>query len=260
MMKNKEIREEVNEEEYKEDKRKDFVSAIRENPWIISTITLGVLCLILLILVLKPQATGNVIKGDDAGENLIEFAKSRGVNLEVVNVLDKGSFYEVVSLMNGEQTSFPVTKDGKYLLSVMIPITGQVVQQTQPQEVEDWSVFENSLPEDLKQTILSFPDSETSQTSNQRVIEFEDYEACENSLIVFYHPGCGWCKRYYPVLVEAKQDYPEFEIYALDMSENGDIADKYGARGTPANIINCKYFASGYMDKEVLYDILDQYS
>jgi len=140
MMKNKEIREEVNEEEYKEDKRKDFVSAIRENPWIISTITLGVLCLILLILVLKPQATGNVIKGDDAGENLIDFLNSRvGGGVEYVKYEDLGSIYSIDVKYEGNIIPVYVTKDGKYFIQGVTPITGQVTRtqptQTQPQEV-----------------------------------------------------------------------------------------------------------------------------
>jgi len=122
------------------EKIEEFTSKLRENPWIVSTIVVSIVALVLLILTVSPGLTGNVISGASAAQNLIDYAKSAGVDLQLVGVNDKGSFYEVDVLLNGSATTFPVTKDGKYLISGVFPITQQLTQNqsqtsTQPTEV-----------------------------------------------------------------------------------------------------------------------------
>ena len=131
--------------------------------------------------------------------------------------------------------------------------------EKETEEFIDWNIFENEISFDIKSKILSFS-TETSQEYDvsMRINEFVNYELIPKTLIVFYSLGCGWCSEYHPVLVEVMEKYPEINIYALELSDNRDIAEKYGVTGTPANIINGKYFVSGYKPLEDLSKILDE--
>jgi glutaredoxin len=100
---------------------------VKKNPWMISTIILGILALILLIIVFRGGVTGNVISADVAGERLIEFANSQGAAATLVEVNDNGEFYEVVVSINGQELPLYVTKDGEFFTQSLIPLTGDVV-------------------------------------------------------------------------------------------------------------------------------------
>ena len=232
------------------------------NYWMIATIILAAL---LIVTLFTGGITGNAIGAQDAGqiaqEYINSYLRANEIQGEVIieNTKKVSGFYQIEFSINGEPGGqISLSQDGKYLgqMSLIEPIR-QLQNQQQPQE-EDWTVFHNSLTEELTNQILGFNFEEPKTTENPKVSEFENYKKCDNTLIVFYHPGCGWCERYYHILIQAQEDYPELELYALDLSQNRDIAEKYGVAGTPANIINCKYFISGYMDKEVLYNILEE--
>lgn len=138
--------------------------------------------------------------------------------------------------------------------------TGMVVDNTQVQEeqaAEDWTVFENKIPSDIESKILAFDDEEP-ELIGERLLEFKNFESIPKTLIVFYHPGCGWCQRFHPVLLEAKEKYPEITIYTVLITDYAGIAGKYGIAGTPSNVINGKYAVYGYMTIEALTEILDE--
>jgi len=243
-----------------EHEKKSFLNKMKENPWMISTFALALIVAVFLGFMIadyqSKSAIGNVVK---------DFAEAQGISLEVNNVEDEDSFYKVDINLNGKDSAVFVTKDGKYMIQPLAELDSidnpQTTSSTGPeQEIEeDWTVFETELSEELKTKILGFGEEELVETDNQRVKEFKGYDECDNNLIVFYSPGCGWCTKYYPVLIQVKQDYPDITIYGLNLRENRDIAAKFGASGTPANVINCKYFASGYMDQETLYGVLDEF-
>jgi protein-disulfide isomerase len=108
----------------------------------------------------------------------------------------------------------------------------------------------------IKSKISDFT-TENPVNSAEGISEFKSYDLIPNTLIVFYEPECGWCKRYYPVLIEAEKKYPEIDIYVPRLTENRDIASKYGITGTPSNVINGKYAVGGYMPLEGLSEVLD---
>lgn len=100
---------------------------VKKNPWMISTVVLGVVALILLIIVLRGGVTGNVISEDIAGQRLVDFANAQGVDATLVEVNDNGVFYEVVVSINGQDLPLYVTKDGEFFTQSLIPLTGDVV-------------------------------------------------------------------------------------------------------------------------------------
>ena len=100
---------------------------IKKSPWMISTIILGIVALILLIVILRGGITGNVVSADSAGKNLIDFANAQGANVTLVGVKDDGQFYEVTVSIQGQSLPLYVTKDGKFFTQSLIPLTGNAV-------------------------------------------------------------------------------------------------------------------------------------
>tara|TARA_Y100000310_G_scaffold269239_1_gene282310 strand:+ start:5677 stop:6678 length:1002 start_codon:yes stop_codon:yes gene_type:complete len=117
------------------DKKIDL-SKYTKNPWMISTIVLGIIALILLIMVFNGGVTGNVISSSEAGERIIEFAASQGAEADLVEVNDKSGFYEVVLSIQGQEVPLYVTKDGEYFTQALVPLTGQVTAPTQQPPVD----------------------------------------------------------------------------------------------------------------------------
>lgn len=265
MEEEKNVETENEKENIPKGKRENLTERMRENPWIISSLVLGLLLLILLVTNFTgftgSAITGSVISEGEAGNTVLEIAKLQTEDVELVGVNSKNGLYEVILLMDGREIPVYLTIDGENLVQGVIPLsTVQEAQQaSQQQESIDWNVFENELPENVKSKILSFNYEEPEVYDEElKINEFKNYELVPKTLIVFYSSGCGWCSKYHPVLVEAMEKYPKMNIYALVLSDNRDIAEKYGITGTPANIINGKYMVSGYRSLEDLSKILDE--
>jgi len=114
-----------------------------KNPWMISTIFLGAIVLVLMIIYfLQGGITGNVIKGDDAGSQLVEYLNAKtGGGVEYVSSEDLGNIYMVTVAYQGDEIPVYITKDGKYFLQGAVPLsetatdTTATQTQTQPQNI-----------------------------------------------------------------------------------------------------------------------------
>jgi len=119
--------EENNLEDNVAEEKVTFVEKIKRNPWILSTIILGVGVLILLFLIVHPVITGGVVGGKTAGEKFVDYINSDGeVEISYVSSEDMGDFYKVNVLYQGQEIPVFVTKDGKYYTSTLVPITDKV--------------------------------------------------------------------------------------------------------------------------------------
>jgi hypothetical protein len=103
--------------------RNSLTNKMRENPWIVSTLVFGVLSLILIFMSFSGGITGNVISANDAGEKLNDFANAQGVDLIVNSVSEENGLYKINCEIDGKATSLYVTKDGKNLVSGLIPLS-----------------------------------------------------------------------------------------------------------------------------------------
>jgi len=120
---------------------------MNKNPWIFSTLLLGILCIILLVSVFSnndPSITGKAVSGEIAADSVLEIANSQVPGgAELVSVDQKNGVHEVVLLMNGREVPVYVTIDGENLISDLTPIDfiletieGQdPVQQAESEEV-----------------------------------------------------------------------------------------------------------------------------
>ncbi len=104
---------------------------IKGNPWIMVSIVLGIAVLILLFMVLRGGITGNVVKGESAGTTIVEYLNARtGGGVEYVSYKDLGNLYEVTVSYQGQEIPVYVTKDGEYFVQGAIPITGDVIDNS----------------------------------------------------------------------------------------------------------------------------------
>ncbi len=85
---------------------------VRTNPWILSTIVLGILSVLLLLGVFNPTS-GSAVSENEVGDLLINFYEAQGIQgLEVVSVESVDDFYKVDLKYNGQTIPFYVTKSG----------------------------------------------------------------------------------------------------------------------------------------------------
>jgi glutaredoxin len=139
----------------------------KTNHWKTSTIVLGVVAVILLILVVSNGGlTGNVVAGveeegqldsrdimspEDAGNKLVEFLNTRtGGGVEYVSASDMGDdLYEVVVTYNGEEIPVYITKDGEYFVQAAASLTelsDQPAPEQQTQEQESAEIPKSDKP------------------------------------------------------------------------------------------------------------------
>lgn len=109
-----------------------------KDPWQISTIILGVVTVILLVLFFSGgiggKATGKVISEDDAGEKLVQFLNSRtNGGVEYISVEDMGNLYEIIVSYRNQQMPVYITKDGGYFVQGAVPLSADSpISQTRP--------------------------------------------------------------------------------------------------------------------------------
>lgn len=160
------------EKEVKKDFKKFF-----KNYWAIATVILA----ILLIVVLTVNYTSNISKAT-AGQKVLDFAKAQGVDATLTEVNDKGSVYEVILTMQGQETPVYITKDGKNFVPALYPLTPS----------------EDTTPSDTTQ-----PTTEVTQKSDKPIVEL---------FVMSYCPyGTQMEKGIIPA-VEALKDKIDFKI------------------------------------------------
>ncbi|VVB82444.1 Uncharacterised protein [uncultured archaeon] len=122
--------------EHVEHHKKSHTEKIRENPWIISSIVLGILSLILLISMFSGNFTGNAISASQAGEKLLGYYNSMGVsNLTLDSVKEVSGVYQVNLDYKGQIVPLYITKDGKNSIDSLTPLESSSSDSTTQQEV-----------------------------------------------------------------------------------------------------------------------------
>lgn len=102
-------------------KKETLTGKMRENPWILSTLVLGILALVLIVG--SFGITGNISK-NEVGDKILKFAENQVTGeVKLVSADDFGSgLYTVTLDINGNEVPVQVTKDGKYMISSLIPL------------------------------------------------------------------------------------------------------------------------------------------
>jgi hypothetical protein len=125
---------EHHEEHHEHRKKNNFTEKIRENPWILATFVLGVLSIILLASTFLGGFTGNVVSANSAGEKLLQFYGTMGIEgLTIDSIKEVSGLYEINLIYEGDIIPVYMTRDGKNLIpeSAISPL-----EQTSETETE----------------------------------------------------------------------------------------------------------------------------
>lgn len=91
---------------------------LRENPWILASLVLGVVVLVLLYLLFFGGIYSN-----EAGKNIVTYLNTlTGGGVTLVSVNDLGSLYEITVKYRGDDIPVYSTKDGKYFVQAATEI------------------------------------------------------------------------------------------------------------------------------------------
>jgi len=120
-----------------------------QNYWILSTVILTILLLIVTFTTCGFTGAATVT-ADEAGQKVLEFAKSQGANAEFVSASDDGSLYEIVLSIDGQEIPVYVTKDGKTLVPQPIPLDAK----TEPTKEE--TPAPANIPQSNKPVVEAF--------------------------------------------------------------------------------------------------------
>jgi protein-disulfide isomerase len=166
--------------------KKSNLDSIRNNPWMISTIVLGVLFLVTLFISIGgPGITGNaVVSETDIQAKVLAYATAQGVDGAKIDSVNKDSnAYTVTVDVNGQKVPLMLSLDGKYLLqpfdTTAQPSTGQP-SSTGPVAISDDAIKNAPVKGNADAPIT--------------IIEFSDFQ-------------CPFCERAYQTLKQVEKDY-----------------------------------------------------
>ena len=121
---------------------------VRGNPWILSTIVLGILGVLLIFGNLN-LTNNTVISEEEVGEMLVGYYETQGIaGLEVVLIEDLGDFYEINASYQGQTIPFYVTKTG-YLTgnSIISLVSDDESQSNQIVSAQTQEIPKQDVPE-----------------------------------------------------------------------------------------------------------------
>lgn len=129
---------------------KTMTDKMRENPWMVSTLFLGLLSLTLIFFTFGSGNgfTGSVVAGSEAGDILLNLYESRGAEgLELNSVEEVSGVYQVNFDYQGTEIPIFITKDGKFAgsLSPVSAVTGSDAGENTQKDVPKSDVPEVEL-------------------------------------------------------------------------------------------------------------------
>jgi len=259
------------------DEEESFTKKARSNPWMVSTIVLGVVALILIIGSFSGFGmTGNAISEDVAGQIIVDFAKQQtGQEMEVVEINEESGLYEVIVLYQGEEVPLYLTKDGKSLVNGLTPLVSFDEQPEEKEEVIEvtksdkpevelfvmthcpygtqaekgfipvMKAFENVADLKIRFVHYFMHDPEEAETPLQVCIREEQSDKYLDYLECFLGEGNSE-----DCLVKAGIDRTALNTCIETnsegyYSEDSELSEGYGVQGSPTLVVNGQIVSSG---------------
>lgn len=227
--------EEQSKEQLKEDEDQgpSLTDKIRENPWVMATMVLGIVTLILLIGDFSGSMTGGAIgvaNQDDVEAKILNFVSSQvDGEVELVETNFKNGLYEIIILFDGREVPIYVTADGENLVQGVTPLD-QLIQAQQQQSQQN----------QLQQTNQG---EELIGYSEDDLREITTFSQCleEKGMKIYGAGWCGYCQQ----LIEyfgGKEAIAPIFIECSDAernpTENAELCDQEGIQGFPTIKVN----------------------
>lgn len=112
-----------------------WLSSLRRNPWILSTLVLAIALVVVLFLQANETTenvinSGSTITGEEAGAKLLSFINTQGNGeAELISSKQEGALYKVSVKYQGQEIPAYVTLDGQYLVAQPIPLDAEAQQK-----------------------------------------------------------------------------------------------------------------------------------
>ncbi len=127
-------------------KKKPVIERLRTNPWILSTLVLGIIVGIFLINNFYSGVTGNVVSEDEAAQAILGFANSQtGGGVTLINVSEESGLYKVMVDYQNKSLPLYITKDGKNLVQGVMPLS--VFEKPSKQEPVAQEIAKSDKPQ-----------------------------------------------------------------------------------------------------------------
>lgn len=189
----------------KEVTKPTLTEKIRKNPWILSTFVLLILSAVLVINGSIDESKGD-ISANEAGNIILDLAKSQIEDAEVIETNSKNGLYEVILFMEEQEIPIYITKDGENLVS-LTPLS-LITDQQAPEEYSE---------EDL-----------------EKISVFIDCLA-EKGVKIYGANWCGWTKK---LVVETLGGFNIASPIYVECTENEELCSQEVETGYPTTKIN----------------------
>ena len=127
------------------------------NSWIIVSAVLAVIVVVLLIINFNSSCpTGNVVSKEEAGEELLGFVQSQGMEAEVSGVEEESGLYKVNLEIQGQEQPIHVTKDGENLVQGIVSFEDIENQQESTNEESSSTDIPKSENPNVELFVMSY--------------------------------------------------------------------------------------------------------
>lgn len=128
--------------------KKNLTEKIRENPWVVSTLVLGILSFLLIAGNFSGGISGEVISAEEAGLKIIDFANSQvGGEVELVSTeLFGDNLYQVTILFQNQEVPLYITRDGKNLIQGVMPFDALMEEREETQSNPSQEIVKSDKP------------------------------------------------------------------------------------------------------------------
>lgn len=231
-------------------KKFSLVKKIRDNPWIVSTIVLGIL--VLIMITGSIGATGKIISQNDIGLKAVDFINSELLQGQgevlLSSVSEEEGFYKVLVSYNGQDVPVYFTKNGYYMGSALFSVdSSESLPDSGNSQTQD--IPQSNMPE-VELFVMSYcPYGTQAEKGILPVLNLLGDKIDFNLRFVYYamHPSQGEVEENLRQYCIQKDQEEIFNDYLECFLEEGDSDGCLIKVGIDKNKLNACYSAA---DKE----------
>ena len=171
-------------------KERGLVAEMRANPWMLSTVVLGVLFLIVLFANTSGGGVG-AASSQKVGEDVVNYLNGQtGGGVVLSSVEREGSLYKVTVTYQGDTVPLYATLDGKNLVPQVTPLDGAA----QPGSTGNQQPAAPNSPVTIDANKIANAPVKGNANAPVTIVEFSDYQ-------------CPFCERAYQTLKQIDTEY-----------------------------------------------------